>query len=166
MECEWLFRSRSRQTVTLRLMHRPFLKDRQKTATSWNTKVAGFLRSYLRLLFSCWLRFATSSQPEDNWRNTFRVVKLTPSENVRLSSLPQPDLLSASHTGQKKDPGEHRNKEEADRGGEAEAPVHKGACLHVGFDHRALRQEAKCDQWRGCVAVVVAGVLLPTTKYS
>lgn len=38
-------------------------------------------------------------------------------------------LLSTSHTGQKKAPGEHRNKEEADRGREAEAPVHKGARL-------------------------------------
>lgn len=106
----------------LRLMDRSFFEG-----TLWNAKEVEFLRSYLRLLFSCWLRFAASSQPEDNWRNTFRVVKCTPSENVCLSSLPQPLLLSTSHTEQKKDPGEHCNKEEADRGGEAEAPVHKGA---------------------------------------
>lgn len=30
-------------------------------------------------------------------------------------------------TGQKKNPGEHCNEKEADRGGEIETPVHKGA---------------------------------------
>lgn len=49
---------------------------------------------------------------------------------VSVLPLPHPNLLPTSHTGQKKDPGKHCNKEAADRGGEAKAPVHKGArCL-------------------------------------
>lgn len=64
-------------------------------------------------------------------------------KNVSVSSPTPSTLLSTSHTGQKKDPGEHRNKEEADRGREAEAPVHKGA--RFGFDGKDLRREANCQ---------------------
>lgn len=139
--------------------HFPKTDKKQVHRVSWNAKEVEFLRSYLRLLFSCWPRFAASSQAEDNWRNTFRSVKHTPSENVCLpptAHTPPPNLLSTSHAGQKKDPGEHCNKEEADRGGEAEAPVHKGACW-LWSQGPATGSKVSGS---GCVAVIMA----PTTK--
>lgn len=136
----------------------------QKTGTSSNVKEAEFLRSYLRPLFSCRPRFAASSPAGDNWRNTLRVVKRTPSvKNVSVSLPPPrtPPLFSLPPTQDKRRIQE--NIAIKRRQIEDEKLKLQYIKVHGWLGSQGPAAGSRVSG-RGCVAVIVAGVSPTVTK--